>query len=566
MRLSRFVVALISTGIAVTVLSITAMCAESTVSGKTTSIAAFKNGLGFFIREGEATLKDGWAVTDVVPNAALGTYWIGSPKPEIMIERLISTQEEVFRTSPAVNISELIDANVGKKVRIQQGDKVIEGKLVSVAEDRKLDPNAPTYPVYTLVMQPQMGSYVTIETSTGTMVIDKYLIRQIEFEGGISTDHKITEKIKQFKFKVSGAKGNKAPVTIGYMQKGISWSPAYMVDLLDDKNARITMQGLLMNDVEDINGTDVNFVVGYPNFVFSDQLSPLALTQSINDFVQGVERSDNRNYASNIMSQSASMSRSAYGSGGYGGGYSGDSVSAPQTDFGYSTTKDTPGANEEDLFLYQMKDVNLKKGERAYYTVFSADVPYKHIYEWLVRDTSGIDTNGYMSSQNRSDTPRPEDQVWHKLRLTNNSKYPWTTAPAMTMSKGNPLSQDTLNYAAKGSTGELKVTVATDISASKSEEEKSREMGALKTSNNTYNKVTSEGTLTIKNYKSQPVTVSVKKTLVGEVTGTSDDGKVTKQAQGINAVNPTSTINWEIPLKPGEEKKVTYNYFVYFHY
>ena len=35
-------------------------------------VSLFKNGLGFFVREGEAKLDDGWAVSEVVPPAALG--------------------------------------------------------------------------------------------------------------------------------------------------------------------------------------------------------------------------------------------------------------------------------------------------------------------------------------------------------------------------------------------------------------------------------------------------------------------------------------------------------------
>ena len=45
---------------------------------KAKNIAVFKNGLGFFMREGTVRLSDGWAVTEYVPNASLGSLWIGS--------------------------------------------------------------------------------------------------------------------------------------------------------------------------------------------------------------------------------------------------------------------------------------------------------------------------------------------------------------------------------------------------------------------------------------------------------------------------------------------------------
>ena len=37
------------------------------LKAKTKTVAVFKNGLGFFTREGLSELKDGWAVTEHVP-------------------------------------------------------------------------------------------------------------------------------------------------------------------------------------------------------------------------------------------------------------------------------------------------------------------------------------------------------------------------------------------------------------------------------------------------------------------------------------------------------------------
>ena len=537
---------------------------ETSAITKTKSIAAFKNGLGFFLREGEAVLKDGWAMSEVVPSAALGTYWVGSPKSGVSIERLIATQDEETLTVPAITIQEMLKSNVGKKVKITGYDsKIIEGKIISVPDDRKPDLDRPTYPVTTTLLPFSQASLVLIETQTGTTAIGKSQIGQIEFEGTANTNFTSKEVVKRFRFKVSGAK-DKAPINIGYLQKGVSWSPAYLVELLDDKNARITMQGLLVNDVEDIDGAEVYFVVGYPNFMFADTQSPLTLTQSIADFVQGMgsmRRSDN-----SLFSQSAALN--------YATGYEGDYVSSERTSssgpapaFGYSAGKETPGAQEEDLFLYHMKDVSLKKGERAYYTIFTADVPYEHVYEWNVPDTSNVQSSGYVSNSQQNDQKKPiGEQVWHKLKLTNTSKFPWTTAPGMAMSNGQPLAQDTLSYTSKGAKGDLKLTVATDISAKKSESEKSREDKTSEMYGYRYTKVTSDGKLSIKNFKSKPVMVTVKKTLTGEVVSSSSDGKAEKTSEEIKAVNPTSIITWEVPLKAGEEKTLDYTYFTYVRY
>ncbi len=43
---------------------------------QTRSVAVFKNGLGFFMREGNVRLRDGWCVAGQVPPAAFGTLAI----------------------------------------------------------------------------------------------------------------------------------------------------------------------------------------------------------------------------------------------------------------------------------------------------------------------------------------------------------------------------------------------------------------------------------------------------------------------------------------------------------
>lgn len=47
-----------------------------------TSVTVFKNGLGFFMRQGDVALRDGWCVSDAVPPPAFGTLAIFSHKPD----------------------------------------------------------------------------------------------------------------------------------------------------------------------------------------------------------------------------------------------------------------------------------------------------------------------------------------------------------------------------------------------------------------------------------------------------------------------------------------------------
>jgi len=81
--------------------------------------------------------------------------------------------------------------------------------------------------------------------------------------------------------------------------------------------------------------------------------------------------------------------------------------------------------------------------------------------------------------------------------------------------------------------------------------------------NYNYDQVTVEGTLTIRNYKSKEVRLSIAEKVRGAVESQTDDGKATKLAEAIAVDNPLSRLTWELTLKAGEERIVKYRYKVW---
>src|SRR5262249_7096240 len=63
---------------------------------RTKSVAVFKNGMGFFLREGEAALHDGWFVAKEIPPAAFGTLMIFSSNKDEMVDIVGSGPGEVI--------------------------------------------------------------------------------------------------------------------------------------------------------------------------------------------------------------------------------------------------------------------------------------------------------------------------------------------------------------------------------------------------------------------------------------------------------------------------------------
>jgi hypothetical protein len=80
-----------------------------------------------------------------------------------------------------------------------------------------------------------------------------------------------------------------------------------------------------------------------------------------------------------------------------------------------------------------------------------------------------------------------------------------------------------------------------------------------------YDEVVVNGKLTIKNWKRKAVKVNVKKSLIGDVKEAGQEGKVTKVVRTLTALNPTTEIEWEFDLDPGQEKELTYQYKALIH-
>jgi len=518
---------------------------------KAKNIAVFKNGIGFFMREGTVRLSDGWAVTEYVPNASLGSLWIGSLDKDSILEEVIGFKEGVQRSIEAISIEELLVSNIGKKVKITYGDKIIEGTIKSVPEPRaseKGEGGGIDYgrTVYDPRLQPKLAAIVILDTGDGEVVLNKSNISKVEFPKGFSASYLSKEKAKRIKFKVAGSK-KEARLGLSYLQKGISWVPSYLVNLEDPKKARITMKATLVNDAEDLENVDVFFVVGYPNFLYADVLSPMALEESITQFIQGLRREGRQEDAGGMMA--ITRLRADFR----------ESGTLSNLDYGYETIKGLPGAAEEDLFLYHKDKISIKKGERAYYPIFFDEVDYKHIYEWEIPDTINVDPRGYQRSEQEK---KEKEHVWHSVKLSNSTKYPWTTAPAFVVSGWKPLAQDTINYTPKNAKTNLKLTVATDVKHDRHEFEMDRQRD-VKIYNHNYDLVAVKGELSIKNHKNKEITMEIKKRLTGEATEASHTGKIEKVAEGLRGVNQNSSISWEIPLKAGEEISVTYKYKVY---
>ena len=507
------------------------------------TLAAFKNGLGFVFRTGQTNLDKGWASMDEIPPAALGTLWIGTTTTGARVQEVRSFKSKTEEDVDPTNISELLEVNAGRKVRLScltHGEPALESfeaELISV---------------------PKGAALLMVKFADGSIrAINRADVVGVTLDAQAPIKKKVEKTANAARLRVESIGKKEAPasaeISLAYLEKGITWSPSYLVNIHDPKQADITLEAVLANDVEDLEDVEVSLVVGYPNFIFADLVTPLALQQSVGDFVGRLVGgpADGRERFRNITAQS---------SGGYGWpqGIGDARPSAWSPEAAYSATQPMAGESNEDLYFYRQPNVTLKKGDRVRYTVFTGKAPYEHIYEWLIPDDSRIDWRGYR--QDDRSVEQTPNQVWHSLRLENKTEQPWTTAPAFAVNGPMPVAQGALRYTPPDAKNTLKLTVATDVRADQAQTEVSREM--VKIGYNEYDQITVDGKLIIKNLKPASVRMNVKKQLTGEVLTTGQDGKSRKVAESLAAVNPNSEIEWEFDLASGAEKELAYRYKV----
>lgn len=524
------------------------------VNLKSSSIAVFKNGLGFFVRVGSAQLASGEAVIPMIPDAALGTLWLAPNDPGTSLEELVAYRYKTAKEHNADSLQDLLRINPGKKMTITFNGKEYTGQVLGFSSDARSDqPPQPLASNRTFMLSNVSASapsqLLLFKTDSGVLGLNPGAVQLVSMGEPPILSFQQEEEARALRFRIKGA-GQTANLTVGYLQKGIGWTPSYLVSLQDEKTAHITMQAVLTNDVEDISGAEVVFVVGVPNFRFADMWSPMALRQSLAEFLQSATtQRDDRNQFSNALVSQMTMRE--------------DMAAAPRLPGDFSANVEEPqGAPEEDLFLYKRTNVTLAKGERATYNLFAADVPFEHLYEWEVIDTPRVDVYGNPtpSYANNQSPEKFTNVVWHSLRLKNSTKFPWTSGPGMVISGPQALSQDILVYTPKGASTNLKMTVATDVRVDKKELEVGREAGVLQRNGSNYDAVTVEGTMKLKNFKAKDIRLVITRSFVGEVMSMTDGGRVEKLAEVIRQMNPTSRATWNLAVKAGEEKTITYRY------
>lgn len=532
------------------------------------ALTVFKDGHAYVLHEGEVpTNVQGNVVLDYLPAPILGTFWAYSANPQVKLQAVVAGQRRVTLKRTALSLREMLEANVGARVQITEASGTkYSGTLVSVPV-RSSEELEATSPPNTGDKLPQKGNILLLKTDEGTRAMNIDRVLDVVFLGECATSTAETEFRNLLTLHLQW--GNRPPqktarVGMMYVQKGVRWIPQYRLVLDGKGSANLHLQASLINELTDFTNAEVGLVIGVPSFAYKGTLDPLALQQTLAQLSPYFrEGRDVLSHA--LMTQAPRMAESA---GGYGG-------SGPVPDTGPEVTE---ADKSEDLFVFTVKGVSLRKGERMALPVAEYSLEYKDVYTLYVSPFENAPAGTPLPEprQGELQSALTAPKVIHKVRLTNTTSHPFTTAPVLLFLGDTVLAQDTMTYTPPKGSLDIPIATAVDIPVKKVDRELKRTAKSVTINHIDYTLVEVEGTLTLTNYSDKTVYLEVTRHVLGEVQSTTPEAQVSKlsvMGQPITFVpsagqvgrdlNPLTQIVWKFSLAPGKsaELKCVWQYY-----
>ncbi len=534
----------------------TAPAADTNTPLKIERVALFKNGLGYATATTTLPAQTKIFRLGQLPVPSYGTFWVGYGK-EVKLRNLTTAMETVEEPAPVANVDELLRLNPGSKVVLHlvgaTGEQsTVSGVVQALPKARvDLEPPSPYFmdfrrppdrPYYYGYPPTQPPGIVLVKTDHGIVALGPNAVQRADFIDEPTCMATNREKRPFIRLELEEPAPG-AKMAVSYLARGITWVPSYRIDLSDEKTAHFSAQAQIINEMADLDAVQVELVTGFPNIQFPDLPNPVAMSQTLAEFLRSLaagraEGGAERGY---MMQQQALTLNSTP--------YSG----APLPE--YSSASNAQAA--EDLFLYPVRKLSLRRGETATIPMFTADMPYRHLYTWKIGDALDVERS----------RPLPEgrtaEEVWHVCRMVNAAKMPFTTSAAEFVKDGQFVGQDTCFYTVPGTEASIRINRAMNVQAEQGEQEVERKRNAANFYGWSYDLVKLTGELKVRNRLDKAIELEITKELSGEVLETSGKPADVRTARGLKQVNPKHQLIWTAKLPVSGEEKITYSYQLY---
>ena len=547
-------------------------------------VTVFKDGHAFMVHEGRLPVDaQGRANLDELPAAVLGTFWAYSSEPRTQLTSVVAEQREVLVERTALTLRELLEANLGAELMVTETNlpaypaKIVGFPARSSAELAETDGPA------TARHLPQTGELVLLETAEGTRAVAVDRIRDVTFKQSPRAKGVRPEVRNVLTLHLAGvdaAPGATAGVGLMVLQRGIRWIPSYRVDLDGQGHARVRLQATVLNELVDLDDVTLQLVIGVPSFAFKDLLDPMAMQETMTQlsaFFQSSPGSRRRedaflsNFSNALMTQTARM-------GEYGALSEGPRGGDPEL---------PEGTKNEDLFVFTVPGVTLKRGARMVLPIAEATVPYEDVFTLDLPFAPPPELAHGLNTQQQAELSRlfAAPKAVHKARLKNSSGQPFTTAPALVLREGRVLAQGLMTYTAPGASTDLALTTAVDLQIQKLDQETQRTPNALKHAGHSYLRVDLQGAVRLTNHRGQPLRLEVTRHVLGRVSNAEHGGQVVMSNvfesrdhlpvgdrggsgwwDGFNwpwwwhQVNGVGRITWNVEIEPHQQLDLGYTW------
>ncbi|MFY9345424.1 MAG: hypothetical protein WAT39_23230 [Planctomycetota bacterium] len=458
-------------------------------------VTVFKDGHAWVVRDTALPDGKGEVVLDELPQPVLGTFW-----PFATGARLVSAKagrDQVVRELPAMDFRQIARANVGKDVTVVTTDRErLDGKLLGVPS-RQETPS------------PSDGDLLLLQTANGTRVLPLAAVRDLEVRGEFAGRTRVEEQKERLLLQVAGA-GAGARVGVMYVQRGLRWIPAYRFDIDGAGKAAVQFEATLVNDLVDLDHATVNLVIGVPKFEFQGLVDPIALQQ---EGAQVAAQMREQQFFSNALSNSLMTQVAGY----RGRPEQQDTAAEPVVEGGEAA---------EDLFVFTLRDVTLKKGERLVLPIASFQVTYRDLYRLDVPFAPPMEVRQNLQSERVLELAKQMQapKARHLLRLKNTGDAPLTTAPALVLANGRVLAQGRVLYTPRGTETDLEINVAIDVCVETEEHEVRRDPGPFRFGSDNYSRVDVAGSIALTNKKPVAVEIEVTRRALGLADAVGQDG------------------------------------------
>ena len=552
-------------------------------------VTVFKDGHAYVLHEGELPVAAGGRiVVDDLPAPVLGTFWPYVAQDGLKLRSVVSGYEDVARKRDTTSLRDMLRANPGAQVVVTETNGTeYAAEIVRVTDPRPAaDPAAgPPHSVEPAGPPPPAGScLVWLKREAGTRVIPIEAVRDVTFRA--PPQDTLTDKQRQgvLTLQVEGS-APRAKVGYAYVQRGLRWIPFYRVQMDENGEAKFALWATLVNDLTDLDDVTVHLVVGVPRFRFTDTTDPIALDQALDDL---------RTDAARLARGYRPGSRSAYA---LSNAIMSQQMQAEPGDMDAAAPPPDDdvlrGSRSEDLFVFSVEHVKLKKGQRMVVPVNDFTLPYESAYVLKLPAIPPPEARERLNQAASNDERElaalfSAPKVQHVLRVTNSAKTPLTTAPVLVLKGEQVLAQGMTTYTPSGMKCDIGLTDAIDIAVSRKDTETGRTPHALHTRSTDLTRVECQGVLTLVNRKSTPVRVEITRYVFGQAKEASAEGQidalgwydeeiVAAGAAGghydwwhwysfpwwFSDVNGVGRVRWNVELKPGEKTdlSVTWAYF-----